>query len=98
MPIPVSEISTSTSLSRRSVRHVIVYRNLGLADERMAAVGPATDMADAIARDDAQTATFQPLSLAFDHPVTKKRLSFDSELPLDMQTVIEKWRSYSGNR
>ncbi len=37
-------------------------------------------------------------SLAFDHPVTKKRLSFDSELPLDMQTVIEKWRSYSGNR
>jgi 23S rRNA pseudouridine1911/1915/1917 synthase len=37
-------------------------------------------------------------SLAFDHPVTKKRLSFDSELPLDMQTVIEKWRNYSGNR
>jgi 23S rRNA pseudouridine1911/1915/1917 synthase len=37
-------------------------------------------------------------SLSFDHPVTKKRLSFDSELPLDMQTVIEKWRNYAGNR
>ncbi len=33
-------------------------------------------------------------SIAFDHPTTKKRLSFDSELPLDMQQVIEKWRNY----
>jgi 23S rRNA pseudouridine1911/1915/1917 synthase len=37
-------------------------------------------------------------SLAFDHPVTKKRLSFDSELPLDMQTVIDKWRNYTSTR
>jgi len=37
-------------------------------------------------------------SLAFDHPVTKKRLSFDSDLPSDMQTVIEKWRSYTSLR
>ncbi|MCX6321975.1 MAG: RluA family pseudouridine synthase, partial [Bacteroidia bacterium] len=33
-------------------------------------------------------------SLAFDHPFTGKRLSFDSDLPDDMQQVIEKWRKY----
>jgi 23S rRNA pseudouridine1911/1915/1917 synthase len=37
-------------------------------------------------------------SLAFDHPVTGKRLSFDSELPEDMQKVIEKWRNYTSGR
>ncbi|HBE43787.1 MAG TPA: RNA pseudouridine synthase [Bacteroidales bacterium] len=37
-------------------------------------------------------------SLAFDHPVTGKRLSFDSELPDDMQKVIEKWRNYISGR
>ena len=37
-------------------------------------------------------------SLAFDHPVTRKRLSFDSELPDDMQQVIEKWRRYISGR
>ena len=37
-------------------------------------------------------------SLAFDHPVTKKRLSFDSELPDDMKQVIEKWRKYTSGR
>jgi 23S rRNA pseudouridine1911/1915/1917 synthase len=37
-------------------------------------------------------------SLAFDHPVTGKRLSFDSELPDDMQQVIEKWRKYISGR
>lgn len=33
-------------------------------------------------------------SLAFNHPVTGKRLSFDSDLPSDMQQVIGKWRRY----
>ena len=33
-------------------------------------------------------------SLSFDHPVTGKRLSFDSELPEDMQEVITRWRQY----
>lgn len=33
-------------------------------------------------------------SLSFDHPVTGKRLYFDSKLPSDMQQVIEKWRRY----
>ncbi len=37
-------------------------------------------------------------SLAFDHPVTGKRLSFDSELPDDMSQVIEKWRKYISGR
>ena len=33
-------------------------------------------------------------SIAFDHPSSKKRLTFNSELPSDMQQVIEKWRNY----
>jgi 23S rRNA pseudouridine1911/1915/1917 synthase len=37
-------------------------------------------------------------SLSFDHPVTGKRLSFDSELPDDMVQVIEKWRRYTSGR
>ena len=37
-------------------------------------------------------------SLAFDHPVTGQRMSFDSELPADMQEVIEKWRKYISGR
>jgi 23S rRNA pseudouridine1911/1915/1917 synthase len=37
-------------------------------------------------------------SLAFDHPVTGKRLSFDSALPDDMKQVIEKWRRYISGR
>lgn len=37
-------------------------------------------------------------SLSFDHPVTGKRLSFDSELPADMQQLIEKWRGYVSGR
>lgn len=37
-------------------------------------------------------------SLEFNHPVTRKWLSFDSELPLDMQTVVDKWRNYTSRR
>jgi len=37
-------------------------------------------------------------SLAFDHPVTGKRLSFSSPLPDDMNNVIEKWRDYTSGR
>lgn len=33
--------------------------------------------------------------LGFIHPGTKKKVFFNSELPEDMQTVIEKWRKYS---
>lgn len=37
-------------------------------------------------------------SLAFDHPVTGKRMSFESDLPDDMKQVIEKWRKYVESR
>jgi 23S rRNA pseudouridine1911/1915/1917 synthase len=37
-------------------------------------------------------------SLSFNHPVSGKRLSFDSEIPDDMNQVIEKWRSYISSR
>lgn len=37
-------------------------------------------------------------SLAFTQPMTKKRLSFEAELPDDMQTVLEKWRVYISSR
>jgi 23S rRNA pseudouridine1911/1915/1917 synthase len=37
-------------------------------------------------------------SLAFDHPVTGKRLFFDSEMPDDMRQVIDKWRNYIAGR
>ena len=34
-------------------------------------------------------------SLAFVHPITKKRVSFDSEIAEDMEQLIEKWRKYA---
>lgn len=34
--------------------------------------------------------------LGFTHPASRERLQFDSELPADMQQVIEKWRIYTG--
>jgi len=34
-------------------------------------------------------------SLGFNHPTTGKYIFFDSELPADMQAVIQKWRNYS---
>lgn len=37
-------------------------------------------------------------SLGFEHPVTGKWLQFESELPEDMQTVIDKWETYLSNR
>ncbi len=36
--------------------------------------------------------------LAFDHPATGKRMHFESELPGDMQQVIDKWRKYIAGR
>ncbi len=37
-------------------------------------------------------------SLAFDHPTTGERLVFESEVPKDMQNVLEKWRVYVNAR
>lgn len=36
--------------------------------------------------------------LGFIHPVTRKPIHFESDLPADMQQVIEKWRTYSKNK
>jgi 23S rRNA pseudouridine1911/1915/1917 synthase len=33
-------------------------------------------------------------SLGFVHPVSREYMSFDSEIPLDIATVTEKWRNY----
>ena len=35
-------------------------------------------------------------SLAFSHPTTQERMTFETELPLDMVTVIDRWKSYLG--
>jgi 23S rRNA pseudouridine1911/1915/1917 synthase len=37
-------------------------------------------------------------SLAFDHPVTGKRLAFESDLPEDLMQAIAKWRNYIAGR
>ncbi|MEO0734123.1 MAG: RluA family pseudouridine synthase [Bacteroidota bacterium] len=37
-------------------------------------------------------------SIAFTHPVTGEWVAFDSELPADMQQVLERWRSYVSPR
>lgn len=37
-------------------------------------------------------------TLGFEHPITGERMSFDSEIPQDMQQLIDKWRTYIQNR
>lgn len=37
-------------------------------------------------------------TLAFHHPKTGKRMSFESELPADMKAVLEKWERYIAGR
>jgi len=37
-------------------------------------------------------------TLGFTHPVTKKYMSFDSELPEDMSLCLDKWRNYTLNQ
>ncbi|MBQ7824530.1 MAG: RluA family pseudouridine synthase [Bacteroidaceae bacterium] len=37
-------------------------------------------------------------TLGFVHPVTGEEMFFDSEIPADMTQLIEKWRTYMGNR
>ncbi|MGB0369326.1 MAG: RNA pseudouridine synthase, partial [Flavobacteriales bacterium] len=37
-------------------------------------------------------------TLAFVQPVSKEKMSFDSELPEDMKAVLEKWRTYVVSR
>ncbi len=37
-------------------------------------------------------------TLGFVHPVTKEKMLFDSELPDDMASAVEKWENYIANR
>lgn len=34
-------------------------------------------------------------SLGFEHPVTKQRMEFESEMPADFKAVLEKWETYT---
>ncbi|GAA0758020.1 RluA family pseudouridine synthase [Psychroflexus lacisalsi] len=36
-------------------------------------------------------------TLAFEHPVTKKWMEFDSEVPADISDCVERWRNYAKN-
>lgn len=37
-------------------------------------------------------------TLGFSHPISRKKIHFESPLPEDMQQVLEKWRGYSVHR
>ncbi|MCC8173317.1 MAG: RluA family pseudouridine synthase [Odoribacter sp.] len=37
-------------------------------------------------------------TLGFIHPTTGEKMTFDSEIPQDMQNLIEKWRNYTASR
>lgn len=37
-------------------------------------------------------------TLGFEHPFTKQMMQFDSEIPADMQELIEKWHTYIATR
>ena len=52
-----------------TVRHVILQDNLGLAFCAVPGMATCASFTALTARDDAETATFEPLWLAFDHPL-----------------------------
>ena len=52
-----------------TVTHLIVHDNLGTLAAARAGGFDAIDLADTLARDDAQTRAFEPLWLPFDHPL-----------------------------
>ncbi|MBL0127304.1 MAG: RluA family pseudouridine synthase [Flavobacteriales bacterium] len=37
-------------------------------------------------------------TLAFDHPITGKRMQFESPLPADMEAVLARWRVYTASK
>jgi acetoacetyl-CoA synthetase len=52
-----------------SVQHVIVHQNLGVAEDAMNSIAPHAVFTRATARNDHETAAFEPLWLPFDHPL-----------------------------
>tara|TARA_B100001029_G_C15026367_1_gene433885 strand:- start:156 stop:1163 length:1008 start_codon:yes stop_codon:yes gene_type:complete len=39
--------------------------------------------------------TLHAKSLEFEHPITEEKMKFDSDLPLDFSSLLEKWRNYA---
>ena len=37
-------------------------------------------------------------TLGFDHPVTGKKMQFDTSIPEDFENAIQKWRQYSQHK
>jgi len=52
-----------------SVRHVVLVNNLGLATSATENIAGQVRYADTVVRNDAQTTSFEPLWLPFDHPL-----------------------------
>lgn len=48
--------------------------------------------------DIAPRAVLHAKSLAFTQPISKQRLTFETDLPPDMQLLLEKWRGYVASR
>ena len=52
-----------------SVQHVVIHENLGTLDLAQCDVGASVQMSVITARDDAEVQAFEPMWLAFDHPL-----------------------------
>jgi acetoacetyl-CoA synthetase len=52
-----------------SVQHLILQRNLGAPLDAIQTIASCADFTGACSRNDANTVAFEPLSLAFDHPL-----------------------------
>jgi len=52
-----------------TVTHLLVHDNLGGLEDAMEMLAPCAQLAGATARNDAETAAFEPLWLPFDHPL-----------------------------
>ncbi len=52
-----------------SVQHVVIHENLGTLDLAQCDVGASVQMSAITARDDADVQAFEPMWLAFDHPL-----------------------------
>ncbi len=52
-----------------TVQHVLLFENLGCASDATKSIAAYADFAGITARNDAQTQAFEPLWLAFDHPL-----------------------------
>ena len=63
------EVVAQLRESLPSVQHLIVHRNPGASGQSVDRLAPFASLNQATARDDADTAAFEPLWLPFDHPL-----------------------------